>query len=228
MALNIKITQEVLNSGESLIFTDETGVYSVNNEGGWGLPNKERVNHAILFYVKRLPYNKDPEILSLSNSFVDYNSAYTDSTQSSFTIDYKDDGWYQTYFIVLPIDYTTPEANDIKYNTSTETIEKYNGTVWETFNIETEGSEDLLLGGDYEFGFVEEIFQLNLIEQKNCSTVNYIDCLQCNTCKCDKYFEDTSKLYILIQSIDYIFWSNKKYEAVKTLEKANKEFNCCK
>ena len=57
---------------------------------------------------------------------------------------------------------------------------------------------------------------------------NYIECIQCSSCNCKKDFEQLSKIKTHIQAIDYIFYSNKKYEAVKMLERTAKEFNCCK
>jgi hypothetical protein len=215
---------QISGTDRSLIFTDITGVYSVNNTGGYGTPNADRADVALYFYAKRLPYNKPFEVVSLATNYIDYNSEYTNEYKSTFELEYDKDGWYQVFIIALPISYDTPSNGDVRYNTVSEKIEIYNDG-WEDFDLDD--TETVLLSGDYEYGSHEDIYQLNLIDQKNCATVNYIDCIQCTSCKCDQHFEEASKSKMLIEGIDYIFYSNKKYEAVKILEKANKEFNCC-
>ena len=207
-----------------IVFTDVTGVYSASNTGGYGAPNLPRANVALFFYAKRLPYNKPIEIVSLEGAYIDYNASYANNYQSKFELEYVKDGWYQVFIIALPITYNIPAVNDVRYNVATGKIEIFT-TQWTLFNIAN--TETVLLTGDYEYGSHEDIYQLNLIDQKNCATVNYIDCIQCTSCKCEQHFEDATKSKILIEAIDYIFYSNKKYEAVKILEKANKEFNCC-
>lgn len=228
MALDIKINKEVLNTGDTLILTDITGVYTENNEGGYGTPNPNRVDYAMLLYAIKRPHGKDPVVISNTIAFTDYSDSYTNTSQSKFNLPYKGDGWYQFYFILVPITYAEPSTNDIKYNVSTGGLEIYKSGEWEEFDLFFEDNIDLLISEDYNWGFTEEIIQLDLITQKNCALMDYIDCSQCSNCKCDKYFEEHEKIRIYIQAIDYMFYSNKKYEAVKTLEKANKEFKCCK
>lgn len=225
----IVIQNNVLIDGTDtyLQFKDVTGEYTVNNTGGYGTPNTDRNNLALLFYAKRIPYTGNEIIVSLNDPYIDYDAGYANNYKSTFSFAYDKDGWYKAWIIAVPLTYDIPVEDNIRYNSNLSKLQIYT-TEWVDFDITANGSEDLLLGGDYEYGFYEDIFQLNLIDQKNCATVDYIDCLQCDSCKCDKHFENATKSQTMIQAIDYIFYSNKKYEAVKLLEKANKEFKCCK
>lgn len=224
----ILIQGEVLLDGVDtfLQFKDVTGVYSVNNTGGWGDPNPERSEVALMFYAKKNVYNGDAKIVSADVSYIDYSSEYENDHQSVFQFKYDKDGWYEIYFISIPLTYDTPEEDNVRYNISSGKLEIYKDNAWVDFDLED--IEDILISEDYNYGHTEDIYQLDLIKQKNCALVNYIDCMQCTTCKCDKYFEDARKLNTYTQAIDYIFYNGNKYEAVRTLDKANKEFRCCK
>jgi hypothetical protein len=228
MALDLKIESSVLADGSKLLFKDITAQYSALNTGGYGTPNQDRSDIALVFYATKVPFTGEPSIVSTSTSFVDYNPLHTNSYQTVFELPYGklSDGWYRYYFVALQTENNSPNPDDIIYNPLTEQIEIFNGDEW----IQLEEADfDKLINESDPYVFDEELYFLNLIHKFNCLMEQYFTCIQCSTCNCEKQFREIQKLKLLMQSMDYLFNSEKQFEAVKILEKGNKEFaNCCK
>ena len=53
MALKLNFLLQIDVSGDFLWITDDTGVYDVNNETGWGAPNPEQNQSCIVAYLVR-------------------------------------------------------------------------------------------------------------------------------------------------------------------------------
>ncbi len=226
MALELKVEKTVLSDGTKLFFTDKTGEYSALNTGGYGSPNSTRASIALVFYALKIPFTGEPVHVSENISYVDYDPAHENDYESVFELPYTttSDGWYQYYLVALPTSVGSPVTDSLRYNTSTEIIEIYDGNSWEVL---TDFSK--LINEVNPYVFEQDIIFINLIQKYNCMMEQYFNCIQCTSCNCDKVFTEIQKLKLLMQSIDYLFNSSKEFEAVKVLEKGNKEFaNCCK
>lgn len=228
MALEIKLKYSVNDSVTSITVEDITGAYSVNNTTGWGSPNTERSNIALVLYSKYRPYEKDAINLSLtkaSSPIVLYDNLYLNTEQSTYSLNYHADGWHQFYLIAVPTSNGTPLENDIIYNTSLSQLQIYKSGSFVT--LEAVDWDNLIDETKYELGFLEDLIFAKLIIQRNCQLEKYISCMECTSCKCEQIKEDYVRLDALIQASDYRFHSDKQSEAQRMIEKLTKEYNCC-
>lgn len=199
MALELKFKYEISSDRTKLIITDQTGVYDVNNLTGWGAPNTERSAVGLYAYVTYQPFGKPLETVINISPVFDINNTYTNDYESVFEFTYSKDGWYRMLLVAL---------TQVEYDAITD-------------------PETLINSGVFTNVFTEDILMVNLINQKNCLLEKYIECLQCDSCKCEKAQEDVVKVDLLIQSIDYRFHSSKQSEAQKMLEILTKQYKCC-
>jgi hypothetical protein len=202
MALELKVKYNISSDKTKLIVTDDTGVYSVNNTGGWGSPNINRNSVGLFAYVTYQPFDKPLESVVAVSSIFLINPSYTNSEISEFEFGYSKDGWYRMVLVAL-------------------TQVQYDG-------LDPEDYEDLIGSEEYPNVYLEDMVMVNLITQKNCQGEKYITCLECSSCKCDQIKEDLIKLDALIQATDYRFHSEKQFEAQKMVETLTKQFKCCK
>jgi hypothetical protein len=199
MALELKFTYSISEDRTKLVVTDSTGVYSVNNTTGWGTPNLNRNEVGLYCYVTYQPFDKPLETVTNITPVFDIDNTYTNDYVSTFEFQYSKDGWYRIALVAL---------TQAEYDAVTN-------------------PESLINSEIFPNVFTEDILMVNLIIQKNCLLEKYIECLNCNTCKCDIAKEDVVKVNLLIQAIDYRFHSSKQSEAQKMLELLTKQYKCC-
>ena len=103
MALGLKILIQVDISGGSLWFTDKTGEYDLTtNDTGWGAPNKELSESALVWSVVRNAMAGDEKVSPVSfDVFYDNIAGNTDETIVEFA--YGLDGWYTITMFRLPV-----------------------------------------------------------------------------------------------------------------------------
>jgi len=103
MSLTLKITAQAANAGTQVLIKDVTGAYaSPGNVGGWGSPNPELSQTALLVYsILKTP---DTTILLAPpvTPPVLFNPANVDSTSQSMLLSYAGDGHTQTYVFAIP------------------------------------------------------------------------------------------------------------------------------
>jgi hypothetical protein len=222
MAIEIKTQLVVTQDLSKVQITDITGEYSASNEGGYGTPNLNRSDVALALVVERLTFKSNPEFITVTPP-ISYNNSYTNTEESIFTFPYKVDGWYRIYSLVLPVDIETPVDGDVQYSSINDRVELYFNGEWTESNLENE-----LSNGNLEITIKDELLVAKLIRQKNCAMDDYIECIQCSSCKCKDKLETVEKINAYIDAVVYMFNTDKRYEASRHLEKANKEFKCCK
>lgn len=229
MALEIKLKYSVNNEVTQITVEDETGAYSVNNTTGWGTPNTERADVALVLYAKYNPYEKDPINLSLTKALtpvVLYDNSYLNTEKSTYSMSYHADGWHQFYLIAIPTTNGAPVENDIIYNTVSEELQIYKSGSFTA--LQSADWDNLLNEEKYTLTLLEDLIFSKLILQRNCQLEKYISCMECTSCKCEPIKEEYVRLNALIQASDYRFHSDKQSEAQRMIEKLTKEYNCCK
>jgi len=93
MTLVMKQLVQVDISGNYLWSTNKNGEYTTANTGGWGAPNPELNQSAILCLAKRLD-----EFLTFVSDQVYYSETATNDFEPQFQINYPDkDGWIQIW-----------------------------------------------------------------------------------------------------------------------------------
>lgn len=106
MALEFKIESKIDISGNPLYLTDKTGAYVVtDNEGGWGAPNPERAESALMAIVEKIVHEEGQAntFLSPITNQIVYNPAVDNSYETSFQFQMENDGGHIQHFLYLPV-----------------------------------------------------------------------------------------------------------------------------
>ena len=102
MALELKIENSINVTGKSLYVKDITGLYTVPlNEGGYGTPNLNRRDIALMGIVTKFVTDDESLLLSPVNDQIDYDDSYTNDYQSVFEFTTDKDGGYQHYMLMF-------------------------------------------------------------------------------------------------------------------------------
>lgn len=111
MALELKGLPQISQDGKSLWFTDSTGQYVVtDNEGGWGTPNVELADSALLSFVYRM--ENPTKLLTPVGATIKFNVAANDDDIYSFQTEYYKDGYTQFHLVRLMVSLTDTESID--------------------------------------------------------------------------------------------------------------------
>ena len=136
MALQLQGLPQISQDGTLLWITDKTGGYDPdNNAGGWGSPNYELDQSALLAFVYR---KSNPK--ALLEAKVKYNASALNTEETAFSFTYIKDGVHDFNLIRLPVSSddtntidTTPVAlseGDYWYNSvSLEVKKKVSGVI---------------------------------------------------------------------------------------------------
>lgn len=101
-------------AGDVIFVEDDTGVYEANNTGGWGDPNQERNELALLVYAERLT-DEGNVIAPLVTDQVVWNAGLANNDVSSFQITVPDtDGIFDIYMFAIKV--STDGINDLESN----------------------------------------------------------------------------------------------------------------
>jgi len=94
MALELKGLPQISQDGKLLWFTDKTGEYVVTtNEGGWGAPNFELNQSALLLFIYRM---ENPKVICLpEGDTVKHGSGLANDDEVVFQANYLNDGSHQ-------------------------------------------------------------------------------------------------------------------------------------
>lgn len=123
---------ELDTKGTEITISDYTDEYAVDtNDGGYGSPNLDRNDYAVVVYPRYKWAEKAKEEIGVSTFKyktgvlgLDYNAAYTNTKRSMFEVPVVRDGVYEIPMILVPISVATEEGN-IRYNTTTSVLEIY-------------------------------------------------------------------------------------------------------
>lgn len=130
MALSQSFYVSENTGGTILYLNDDTGTYDAsNNTGGYGSPNTERNTLAIIVVAK---YKASSGDVTLTATAYDPETV-TQITYPASTL--HGDGHYRfLIYSAIPKSGTEGSAseNDFRYDFSTDTLERYNGSSWVT------------------------------------------------------------------------------------------------
>lgn len=226
MALELKYKYILNKQADQLIVQDTTNAYSASNLGGWGVPNTERNSVALVSYLRYQGYNKPLENISFQHpeNSVLYNDSYLNSEVSDFIYPYTKDGWYKAALIAVPVENNAPEELDIIYSIPDVKLQIYKEDEWA--DLTSEDWEQLLNTEKYDLVDNQDILMGKIVLVRNCLTEQYIDCLQCTSCKCDTQKENLVQMNLYIQAADYRFYSGKEFEGQRMVEKIGVMFKC--
>lgn len=102
MALELVGLPQISQDGKSHWFTDSTGEYIVTeNEGGWGAPNVELADSALLSFVYRM--ENPTRLLIPVGATIKYNVAALNTDIYAFQHEYYKDGYHQFHLVRLMV-----------------------------------------------------------------------------------------------------------------------------
>jgi len=114
MALELKIENSINVTGLELYIEDVTGAYDSTNIGGWGAPNTERKDVALMGLTEKYHTNEDTSLLIVQDPQIDYDINYTNDYKSKFVFNVEKDGGHKHHLIIL-----NPSDNGNTYLDST-------------------------------------------------------------------------------------------------------------
>lgn len=199
----------------TIYIEDITGVYSVNNEGGYGTPNNDRSAYAGVLYVQYTPYSGVLEYPTFTTNQIFYDNTYENTEKSKFAITYSKDGWYTFVYSLVPTSALAEEGN-IYYDTSLDALRYHDGNDW-TLLTDFSLLDNL---SQFETVKLDRLIDTKLILEYNKLLEEYNNCyFNCDTCKCDEKYESLNKLSIFLKAAQYRFASNKRNLAQQMIEK---------
>lgn len=228
MALELKLELSIDPEVKTITIKEITGEYDTNNLSGWGNPNIDKKDVAMVLYATYQPYDQDKINISeiYSQKIYFYNPDALNNAESIFYVPYIKDGWHEFNVTVVPISIPAPVENNIYFDVTLEKLQIYKTDAF--VDLETADWEFLSNSSLYTTTNLKEILLLNLIKQRNCQLEKYFECMLCSSCKCQNEKEEFVKLDSMIQATDYRFHSDKPFEAQRMVEILTKQFKCCK
>jgi hypothetical protein len=102
MALTLKLLTQIASDVKDLFITDKTGEYDASdNTGGWGAPNPELNQSALLAQVVYKASTGDVSLEAVGSP-IRYNPAASNTDESQFQFTYVNDGYHIHYLMRLP------------------------------------------------------------------------------------------------------------------------------
>lgn len=138
MALELKGLPQISQDGKFLWFTENRGEYALTtNEEGWGTPNVELNQSALLAWVYRM--TNPTELLAPVGQSLKHNASALNTDETQFQTDYLKDGYHQFHIARLMV--SSDDAQSIDTAPVVFTI----GDIWYN-SIDTQVKE-LTAGG---------------------------------------------------------------------------------
>lgn len=177
MALEISALDQISQDGKYLWLTENVGEYAVTtNEGGWGTPNENLNQSALLAFIYRMTNPKTK--LSFVGAEIKYNVSATNADTTAFQFDYAGDGYHQFNIVRLPV--SSDDANsldavpvaftegDVWYNTIDQVVKQLvNNVPTELDLTDTTVLDAILLATNVVTTLCENIYFGDLAVQKN-------------------------------------------------------------
>lgn len=229
MALEVKIALQVDKTGDRFYVQDATGVYTANNIGGWGDPNQERDELALVVYANRITEEGtlDSVIITQQEEWAE-NLVNSDETEFQVAID--QDGVYNIYLFAIKV--STDAINDLESNVLEEgDIYLYNSSVYQIQDasaVELEPSdypEKMVGNEDISQAYCQEIWFPNIAISSIKEYRKYMDARREN---CEDFMDDFHaymRLEADIRGTERLFRFNLPIEARETLETLNNQYD---
>jgi len=111
MSLELKGLPQISQDGKYYWFTGKTGEYdAVNNITGWGDPNFELAQSALLLFIYRM---ENPKVLATAiGGMVKHNPSWLNSDEPVFQADYLHDGYTQFNYVRLMVSIDDAQSID--------------------------------------------------------------------------------------------------------------------
>src|SRR5690606_20432391 len=125
--------------GDRFWVTDKTGAYSSLNLTGYGTPNHERSESAILLYSKLITSEKEKVNSLIIGNFISYSPSFNNTYEAVWEVSQPEDGDHLITLIRLPVSTLGLEEGDYYYDTSLSVVKR------------------LIAGGDEDVADYEEL-----------------------------------------------------------------------
>jgi hypothetical protein len=234
MALDLKQLVQVAQNGASIWSTDQTGEYVVTeNEGGWGSPNPELNQSAVMVIGRR---DSDP---TQYNSFVDaqikYNASYDNTTVLTWEMDYILDGVHSIYLNrlyasaddIISIEGQTFINNDVWYNYIDKSVKQLVLGVPTILDLTLDEDVDKILATtSVETVLCEHVLVNDLAVKKNDISLELFQGRRDGTCNAEEEkIKNQMDILLSISSANYSFSFGLKQEAQRIIETSLTTYN---
>jgi hypothetical protein len=229
MPVSPKVKYAVSVDVQTYRLTDITGEYSASNTGGWGSPNADLAQSALVFAVNRKASTGDAFMSPVASQVV-FNALATNATVTEVDFEFSNDGVLEMSLLVLPasgdgVTYLSGPAiaeGDYFYwssagnliwqmvDSAPVAITDYNSLVGLTGDIIQVTEEDILLP------------QLAVKKQALYKEYRLERDKQCDRAK--KLFDELLRLSQNIQGAIYAFYSELTVEAQDQVESMLEEY----
>ena len=216
MPLELQLQLQIGADGESLWGTDKTGEYdAVSKPGGWGTPNPELDESALLLYPVRMESPVKPLVITTGGSDpIRFNLSAANTDENVWQFDMDKGGYYRTYIFQFGlssdgINYLdTSVINTDDYYVLTTDNKLYKSGTGEITDFDTLIGESGVPQTLCENLFYPGLTVLMQQKYRDYKTARDTDCGDVNA-----EFESYLQLKEDVDSSDYTFWSGLKNEA---------------
>lgn len=157
MALSLTEKYQITVDGTTIVVTDTTGAYDADtNPGGWGDPNPELNESAIVALVRRVVDDVETSFTPVGNYAV-YDPAAVNTKQTQFNFTILNDGHIKMYVFRLPV--STDGINSV----SGEDINEGDFFYWNNGSLIWK-----ILGGSAVAATVEDLIGVDTVVQTLC------------------------------------------------------------
>ena len=206
--------------GDSLYIQDSTGAYTLNNVGGWGDPNQERNELALVVFASR--QDTSDVIAEVIGDQAVWASGLTNQDVSQFQIKMDKDGIYSLYLFAIKV--STDGVNDLEANALVSGDFVYYQNEVQTFDgtgftvLEPYQYGQMIDNEDIPQVFCEDIIMSKLKIEYNKRYKEYMQKRNANCEDIEDDFRDVLGFRMDIEYTDYAFRSNLKTTARKNIE----------
>ena len=225
MALDLSFELQMSEDGLSWYIQDTTLAYSASNTGGYGSPNPELANQAMMLFVQRVTDSGNIAESILSTQIVTGLAVYDHAWQ----VNHSADGHYKIGMFAIPVttdgittaDGDTIVADDIVYYNGL--VQEYNGSTYAEVT-------------DYstlfdEAGVAQEVQELPLYPLIQIIYAQKLELYVNNRNSgdvLDQYeqeeFDEIERLRLDLEGAHYLFWSGSPTEYRDTIERLTNKF----
>jgi len=236
MALEQSGLPQLSQDGKYAWYTDKTGEFNVDsNPGGWGAPNFNLNQSALLAFAYRMS-NPKAKLVPVGSQ-IKYSASYTNDQELQFQFDYLNDGYHQFYSCRLmassddvqsldstPIVFT---EGDIWYNTVTGEVKQLTAGGIVTLDLDDTDVLDAIYESDSVNALLCEImFYGKLAIKKNEKYTLMREARRLEDKKqVTKLREDGTDIMYGMAQAQYQFAFGLKIEAHDTVESLLDDFN---
>ena len=226
MALELVISLQVDYSGESWWMVENSGAYdSQNNVGGWGTPNPEKVNSALVVYAER--QSNPIEVIGSPTSVIYYDAAADNTDEVTIQLTHAADGWVKLWVYQMP-------AYDTVGASGAGLLEGQHFYNYENAQVEITTASGFDAVADYSTLsidntltsiFAEELFTMQLREKARELYIEYTTARD----ECMDDVKEKFRAYLTltqdIQGLDYAFYGGLTTEAHDATETLLKKYD---